>query len=72
MKRGILEESFPGPVVKDTDAIIDTLMKYQFDVNVVDQYAKKWNKYSNGRSSQNLVNYMFGETSPQLQQQRAL
>jgi teichoic acid glycerol-phosphate primase len=71
-ERGILEENFPGPVVKDTNTIIELLKEGNFDLSVVEQYAKIWNKYSNGHSSYNLVNYIFKQTSSQLQQQRAL
>ncbi|MDP4087059.1 MAG: CDP-glycerol glycerophosphotransferase family protein [Bacillota bacterium] len=70
--RGILEESFPGPVANDTNTIIHLLKEDRFDLNVVDQYAKKWNKYSNGQSSRNLVHYMFEGAIPKVLEQRAL
>lgn len=68
--RGIIEEDFPGPVVKNTSAIIQLLKNDQFDLDVVDRYAKKWNEYSNGRSSEKLVHYMFEGTIPQVLDQR--
>lgn len=73
--RGLWDEvngRFPGPIAMDTRTIIELLEKNQFDLNIVDSYAKKWNKYSTGRSSQNLVTYMFKARSPQLQEQTAL
>ncbi|MDR6998826.1 CDP-glycerol glycerophosphotransferase family protein [Neobacillus niacini] len=73
--RGVLygfEENLPGPIAKDTDSIIKLIQNNDFDLNVVDRYAEKWNKYSNGRSSQNLVSYLFEEKSPQVEQRRAL
>ncbi|WP_026575895.1 CDP-glycerol glycerophosphotransferase family protein [Bacillus sp. UNC438CL73TsuS30] len=72
--RGVLngfEENLPGPIVKDTDSIIDLVQNNRFDQKVVDHYAEKWNKFSNGRSSQNLVHYLFGEKGVQIQQRRA-
>ncbi|WHY91234.1 CDP-glycerol glycerophosphotransferase family protein [Neobacillus cucumis] len=73
--RGVLngfEENLPGPIVKDTDAIIELIQNHLFNQKVVDYYAEKWNKYSNGRSSQNLVRYLFEEKKSQVEQRRAL
>ncbi|MED1468610.1 CDP-glycerol glycerophosphotransferase family protein [Bacillus salipaludis] len=72
--RGVLngfEENLPGPIVKETNSIIDLIQNNRFDQKLVDHYAEKWNKYSNGRSSQNLVHYLFGEKGVQIQQRRA-
>lgn len=68
-KRGLLDEfptNLPGPIVKDTDSIINLIKENNFNFNKIDQYAKQWNKYSNGHSSANLVRYLFQEkSSPQ-------
>ncbi|MED4204491.1 CDP-glycerol glycerophosphotransferase family protein [Neobacillus mesonae] len=57
------EENLPGPLVKDTDTIIELIKKNHFNLHVVDYYAEQWNKYSKGESSANLVRYMFMEKS---------
>lgn len=62
--RGIsegFEENLPGPLVRETDAIIDLIKNDRFDLQVVDYYAEKWNKYSKGHSSQNLVCKIFAD-----------
>ena len=60
--RGILgnyESNLPGPIERDTDSIIELIQSNRFDLNSVYRYAKVWNKYSEGNSSYNLVQYMF-------------
>ncbi|WP_415815275.1 CDP-glycerol glycerophosphotransferase family protein [Mesobacillus thioparans] len=71
-ERGIIEGSFPGPVVKETDTIIELILQNQFDLKIVEDFSKKWNKYSNGASSRNLVNYMFEEDFKEVKHQQAL
>lgn len=53
------ETMVPGPVVKSSEEIITVIKESSFDLKVVKDYSRKWNKYSNGQSSENLVNYMF-------------
>ncbi|MDR7240694.1 CDP-glycerol glycerophosphotransferase family protein [Neobacillus drentensis] len=53
------EESLPGPMVRDTDTIIELIKQNRFDINLVKSFAEKWNKYSKGNSSENLVHYVF-------------
>ncbi len=63
-RRGIFdgfEENLPGPIVKDTDSIVELVKQNRFNLNVVDYYAEQWNKYSKGDSSANLVRYLFLE-----------
>ncbi|MBT2678841.1 CDP-glycerol glycerophosphotransferase family protein [Bacillus sp. ISL-35] len=67
---GMIEE-FPGPIVKDTHTIVEMIQNNAFDLNMINQYARKWNKYSRGQSSKNLVSYMFNENQA-YQKQRAL
>ncbi|MEH6907833.1 CDP-glycerol glycerophosphotransferase family protein [Neobacillus drentensis] len=60
--RGVMEdfeEHLPGPMVKDTESIIDIIKNNCFDLNIVEYYCEKWNQYSKGRSSQNLVQHIF-------------
>jgi CDP-glycerol glycerophosphotransferase (TagB/SpsB family) len=58
---GDFEENLPGPMVKRTDTIIELIKTGRFDLEVVDYYAEKWNQYSKGSSSQNLVRSLFTE-----------
>jgi teichoic acid glycerol-phosphate primase len=60
---GDFEENLPGPMVKRTDTIIELIKTGRFDLEVVDYYAEKWNQYSKGSSSQNLVQSLFTEHS---------
>ncbi|MBY0097105.1 CDP-glycerol glycerophosphotransferase family protein [Mesobacillus maritimus] len=65
-KRGIwegFEENLPGPMVMDTESIIELIKKDYVDYSLIDSYAEKWNKYSTGQSSSNLVHYMYGQSS---------
>lgn len=57
------EHSIPGPIVRDTDSIIKLLKTNNFDLHAISKYSKTWNKYSNGNSSYNIVQYMFPEIS---------
>ncbi|KKK36475.1 hypothetical protein WQ57_19190 [Mesobacillus campisalis] len=62
--RGVLERfdhNIPGPIVRDTDSIIDLIETNSFDFEAIHSYAETWNKYSKGHSSYNLVKYMFPE-----------
>ncbi|MCM3567391.1 CDP-glycerol glycerophosphotransferase family protein [Neobacillus mesonae] len=60
--RGVIdgfEDNLPGPIVKDTDTIIELIKQGSFDLTKIDYYAEYWNKYSRGNSSSNLVNYLY-------------
>lgn len=62
--RGVMagfEENLPGPMVKDTDSIIELIKSNRFDLSLVELYAEKWNQYSKGISSQKLVQTIFTE-----------
>lgn len=64
--RGIWEEyhqMVAGPIVKNTEEIIDIIQKNQFDIHEVIEFKKVWNKYSNGKSSENLVSYLYNTIS---------
>lgn len=49
----------PGPVVKETKEIIIAIKNNNFNVEEIKRYSKKWNKYSIGSSSENLVDFLF-------------
>lgn len=53
------DKMVPGQVVKSNEEIISLVNENSFDMARISEYASEWNKYSNGDSSKNLVNYMF-------------
>lgn len=53
---GPYESLVPGPVVFDTEEIIEIIKNEMFDLNKITEFCKKWNKYSLGNSSENLIN----------------
>ncbi|MDF2607298.1 MAG: CDP-glycerol glycerophosphotransferase family protein [Bacillales bacterium] len=60
--RGVLddfENNLPGPIVRDTESIIELIQEGYFDLEGISRYSEKWNQYSKGQSSYNLVKYMF-------------
>ena len=65
------DKMVPGPVVKNTEAIIDLIKENHFDMDMIEDFANKWNKYSKGHSCESLVSYLFDEKTI-LSKQRAL
>lgn len=57
----VYETSVPGPIVKNTDGIVDAILNYKIDMPQLDAYAEKWTKYCDGSSSQRFVEEVFGE-----------
>ncbi|MFC7394481.1 CDP-glycerol glycerophosphotransferase family protein [Scopulibacillus cellulosilyticus] len=55
------EQSVPGPVVYTTRELVNQIKNHQFDLDEIQSFSKKWNLYSNGHSSENLVKYLFTE-----------
>ncbi|MDY0394159.1 CDP-glycerol glycerophosphotransferase family protein [Virgibacillus halophilus] len=54
------EDMVPGPIVKNTTELVDALLqKDAFDMDAVRKFARKWNAYSRGRSSQALVERFY-------------
>jgi CDP-glycerol glycerophosphotransferase (TagB/SpsB family) len=51
----------PGPVVFSTEGIIDCIKKGKFDFEQIRDFANKWNTYSKGESSKNLITYLYPE-----------
>jgi CDP-glycerol glycerophosphotransferase (TagB/SpsB family) len=56
----VYEASVPGPVVKNTDGIVDVILNHETDLTQLDAYAEKWTKYCDGNSSQRFVEEVFG------------
>lgn len=52
-------QEIPGPLAKTTDEIIHFIKNKQFNLEEVNEFAKKWNRYSRGDSSSRLIHYMF-------------
>ncbi len=65
------ENAVPGPVVRTTEDIIQLIKDDQFDMKKIEEFSQKWNKYSKGNSSANLISYLFDESS-YYSKQRAL
>jgi len=53
------ESSVPGPVVRDTDEVIEAVLDAEIDHSQFDDYAKKWIQYCDGKSSERLVKKLF-------------
>lgn len=61
-ERGIwkeYEQLVPGPIVFTTKDIITLIKEDQFDLQAINDFSKKWNKYSNGHASENFVKFVF-------------
>ncbi|EOP14624.1 hypothetical protein KQ3_04594 [Bacillus cereus B5-2] len=61
-KRGIIGDyisDIPGPVAYDSSEIIAAIQGDVLDAKKMGQFKKKWNQYSQGNSSRNLVDYLF-------------
>lgn len=53
------ESYMPGPIAYNTKAIIDVLQADNYDIEKITAFNSQWNKYSNGQSSRNLVDYIY-------------
>ncbi|WP_144569022.1 CDP-glycerol glycerophosphotransferase family protein [Bacillus pseudomycoides] len=61
-KRGIIGDyttTVPGSIVYNTSELIQVIKSNSFDMEVLKGFKLKWNKYSQGNSSEKLVNYLF-------------
>jgi len=74
--RGLPEDyhkQLPGPLVFNTTDVIDTIKHNRFDLSLVEEFSKKWNRYSTGSSSKNLIQFLYNEqeeNQPILEQQK--
>jgi len=55
------EKLVPGPVVKDTDGVIEVIKQDQFDLRRVNNFAQEWNEYSHGDSSKRLIEALYDQ-----------
>lgn len=55
-------EMVPEPIVYSTDDVIKCIKSGKFNYEQIKSFSSKWNQYSLGHSSYNLVNYLFIKT----------
>ncbi|WP_188455000.1 CDP-glycerol glycerophosphotransferase family protein [Virgibacillus oceani] len=53
------EKLVPGPVVKNTDDLIEVIEEGHFDMQRVREFAALWNQYSTGTSSKQLIKAIY-------------
>lgn len=53
------ESLVPGPVVQQTDEVIEVIRQNQFDMEQVHVFSEQWNQYSDGNSSKRIVNKLY-------------
>lgn len=71
-KRGMIgdyNKQVPGPIAKTTDEVIAYMKHYPFNLEKINSFAKKWNRYSRGNASLQLIHYMFDQSASEEQQQ---
>ncbi|WP_171050996.1 CDP-glycerol glycerophosphotransferase family protein [Bacillus sp. BHET2] len=62
-ERGVWDgflEYLPGPIAENTDDIIRLIEENSFDSERIHSFADKWNQYSKGQSSRNVVDLVKG------------
>lgn len=60
-ERGVITDyknMVPGPVVFDTAEVIKTIIENRFNTDLISDFSNKWNEYSTGSSSKQLVTYL--------------
>ncbi|HEM2272174.1 TPA: CDP-glycerol glycerophosphotransferase family protein, partial [Listeria monocytogenes] len=50
--------TIPGPFVHTTEELIQLIEQEAFDLEMVRAFAAKWNKYSDGHSSERFVSFL--------------
>jgi len=55
----------PGPIVYTTEGIVSLIKENKFDLARIQNFAKKWNRYSYGCSSANLIRYLYNQETYQ-------
>lgn len=61
-ERGAIKEyiqEVPGPVVFKTEDIIKLILANHFDYKTINEFSKRWNEYSDGKSSAKLIHYIL-------------
>jgi CDP-glycerol glycerophosphotransferase (TagB/SpsB family) len=60
-QRGLVkdyEQIVPGPIVYNTNELIEEIVADRFDNQAIKEFSNKWNQYSVGHSAKNLVHYI--------------
>lgn len=63
-ERGVIPDyiqEVPGPVVFGTAEIIRLIKNNQFNLERIREFSHKWNEYSVGKSSSNLISYVINK-----------
>jgi CDP-glycerol glycerophosphotransferase (TagB/SpsB family) len=63
---GAYEDLVPGPIAQSTGEIIQLIKENRFDMAKVQEFAKKWNQYSKGHSSKNIIDFLYGMEEAQI------
>lgn len=53
------EASLPGPIAFTTDEIVQLINEGHFDLDRVRAFAKEWNEFSHGNSTQNFIEVIY-------------
>ncbi|MBM7551703.1 CDP-glycerol glycerophosphotransferase (TagB/SpsB family) [Thalassobacillus pellis] len=60
--RGFWEDYFdslPGPILTSTDDVLKTIQNRSFRLDEIHEFASTWNQYSNGNSSEKLIEQLY-------------
>jgi teichoic acid glycerol-phosphate primase len=63
-QRGLISDYndvVPGPVVLDTDQVINAILEDNYSEKLIHDFSSKWNLYSTGNASKQLVAYMVNK-----------
>lgn len=56
----VYEELVPGPVAYNMDDLVEVIKNEAYDMSGVREFSEEWNRYSKGRSSEQLVRVVYG------------
>lgn len=56
---GEYKDLVPGPIAKSTEDILHIIQEDKFDTKQIQDFQANWNAYSHGKSSENLVKFLF-------------
>lgn len=54
-----LEKTLPGPITKNTDELIQAINHASVHIKDIDDFNMRWNTYSDGESSRDLINIFY-------------
>ncbi|UOQ94426.1 CDP-glycerol glycerophosphotransferase family protein [Halobacillus shinanisalinarum] len=53
----------PGPVAYTSEEIVEIILNEPYNMKVVNKFAQDWNEYSNGQSSLQLIQALYGDVT---------